>query len=77
MKDADVKALLAVRSASRRGGDGVHRLPDHPGDEEAEDAGDEEAEDAQGVLPPADGKVRAKGQQLADGLISRWGTDRG
>ena len=65
-----VTAEAIPHDHSRKGlrRDGVHRLPDHPGDEEAEDAGDEEAEDAQGVLPPADGKVRAKGQQLADGL---------
>ena len=65
--DGAEQAARAGRSASPRGGDGVHRLPGHPGDEEAEDAGDEEAGGAQGVHPPAQGKVRAKGEQLANG----------
>ncbi len=60
--DGAEQAALAGRSASPRGGDRVHRLPGHPGDEESEDAGDEKAEDAEGVHPPVRGKVRAQGE---------------
>ena len=69
------KRALAGRSAPPRGGYGVHRLPGHPRDEEAEDAGDEEADGAQGVHPPPRGEVRAQGEQLANGLTCRSGTD--
>jgi hypothetical protein len=51
----------------RRCGDPVDRLPDHPGNEEPEEAGDDEDDGARNVCPPVAADVGTQGEELADG----------